>query len=188
MTHATKYLLIDRLHKVALNSVPKTGSTTWRFALHNGSKLSNFQGFKEIKHGQKLSVIHGGGTFINTHTIPANRMKKSEVLTSLKTCYSVLTVRHPFDRLESTYMDKVVLRNYSGIRQRILRKRDIYEQDIKELAQDGTNVKFEEFLEHVTSTKDAHWLSIFQQTHPCSLPYRYFEIKVLYYLSMTDNI
>ena len=172
MDHARRYLLIDKLHKVALNSVPKTGSTTWRFVLHNSSKLPNFQGFKQIKHGQKLSAIHGGNAFKNTYTTPAKHMENSEVLKSLKTYYTVLTVRHPFDRLESTFMDKVVLHNLYSIRERILRKRNINEDKVKALAQDGKNVKFEEFLQHVTTAREAHWSSIFQQTSPCSLPYR----------------
>ena len=121
--------------------------------------------------------MHYSRAFKNTTIKSAKAMYKEKVLSCLKTYYTVLTVRHPFDRLESAYVDKVVLHNYFGIRETILQRRHIPAKAVKELAQNGHNVKFEEFLQHLMTTEDIHWLSISQLTHPCSLPYRYFALK-----------
>ena len=169
-----RYLLIDTSNKVALNSVPKTGSTTWRFSLRNNSRSSSAQEYKWSTKGKKLPLIHKSGAFKNSSIIPAIKMNQSKILTSLKTYYTILTVRHPFDRLESAYMDKIVVTNMDNkLRQAILKKRRITADRVKKLARDGKSVTFEEFLQYVMSVQNDHWTSIFQLTRPCSLRYRY---------------
>ena len=171
------YMLVDRQHHVVLNSIPKTGSTTWRFALFNNSLLPGFHGLEQLQHGQKLREIHGPKIFENTSTTPAKLMKKEELLKCLNSYYIVLTVRHPFDRVESTYMDKIVRNNMQNLRQKLLGKRGLGKRDIKELAKDGKNIKFEEFLQHMITEGNPHWTSIFKLTYPCSIPYRYLDFK-----------
>ena len=179
MMKGTRFLLVDTVNKVALNSVPKTGSTTWRFSLRNSSRSSHFQGFIFTKRGNKMPSIHRNEAFLNSSIIPAKVMNSNQILSSLKTYYTVLTVRHPFDRLESGYMDKVVMINMNNrLRQAILKKRRIDADRVKKLARDGKSVTFAEFLEHAMTVRNSHWMSIFELTYPCSLPYRYFQSDI----------
>ena len=171
------YLLLDRKHHVGLNSVPKTGSTTWRFALYNNSVFPGFHRFEQLENGQKLTLIHLLQTFAKTNTTPAKQMSREELLKCLNTYYVILTVRHPFDRLESTYMDKIVLNNMFSIREKILQKRDLSDRDVNQLAKDGKNIKFEEFLQYIITENEPHWKSIFSMTQPCSVPYRYLKFE-----------
>ena len=182
LTEASTFLVIDRLNQVALNSVPKTGSTTWMYSLLNNSRLSDYKEKNKKTIDYTILHIHEHKTFKNTRIAFANEMDKSEVLRCLKTCYTVLTVRHPFDRLESTYTEKVLSYNYKKIREKILRARHIPPRTVKQLARNGDNVKFEEFLQHVMTTDDFHWLSISIMSRPCSLPYRYFDLMSKYIL------
>ena len=159
---------------MALNSVPKTGSTTWRFSLLNNSGLSSSQENRLSTEKIQLYLIHKSRTFKNSSIIPAIKMNRKKILTCLKTYYTILTVRHPFDRLESAYNDKIVVTNMgNNLRQAILRRRHINAGRVKELAQDGKSVTFEQFLQYIMSTSNDHWMSISQLTRPCALPYRY---------------
>ena len=168
-----RFILFDQLHKVALNSVPKTGSTTWRFILLNNSMISGKPFMSHLSKGQALSQVHHVSTFGKSHTISAQRMQGKDAITALSTYYHILTVRHPFERLESTYINKVVYHNMYGMREKILAMRKIREPEIASLSQNGSNIRFEEFLHYISSHRESHWASIYSMTYPCTIPYRY---------------
>ena len=114
------YLLIDSSHQFSLNSVPKTGSTTWRFMLLNNSFRSSLDSFKNILPGQKLILVHLNEIYKKSFTSMAKLMQPSEVWEALMSYYNVLTVRHPFDRLESTCNNKIRIENIFPLRKMIL--------------------------------------------------------------------
>ena len=173
MATVVRYMLLDRKHGVALNSVPKTGSTAWRYALYNNSHLPGPHEIPKLQHGQKINYIHGSQAFRRTSIRFAKNMNVEKVLKALNTYYTILTVRHPFDRVESSYVDKIVLQNMYGLREEFLQKRGLGKKAVQQLAKDGNNIKFEEFLQHVITEREYHWTSIFELTYPCSIPYRY---------------
>ena len=178
-THITKmhslfYMLIDKAHQVILQSPPKTGSTTWRFVfLNHTSSSSSIPPLTKKGPGVKLPAIHMQTIFLRSNsTLPAVRMDKSEVLKYIQTYFSILTTRHPFDRLESVFTDKVVIMNVASIRKNILLRRNITITEASRLTLNASSVKFEEFLEYIQHTYDPHWDSVYNHSMPCLIPYR----------------
>ena len=164
-----EFILVDSVHKVALVSLPKTGSTTWRLTFLNSS------GTYLLNPGQKVGFVHNHWLFQTVkglYTKPATLMKKQEVIEALNKYMTILTVRHPFDRLESAYEDLVVSYNYVHIRERILRQRGLDEIEIQRLASNGSNIKFHEFLDYVLTHDDRHWTGMVKTSLPCNVNYR----------------
>ena len=98
-------ILFEPLH-ILLNAIPKTGRTTWKFLLwlyRNQSKSDSVM--LEDRNLNALLEIY--------RKIPGDRLEffrslhfLDDLEMILKQYYSVLTVRHPFVRLESAYLDK----------------------------------------------------------------------------------
>ena len=165
----TYFLLIDSFHRFTLNSAPKTGSSTWRFALLNNS----------LKPGHNVTVpnktnagsVHEPYIFKEkSYSLPTNYFSIEEVLKALETYYNVLTVRHPFDRLESCFIEKVLLGTAGNFKNIMLQNRNNIEM-FRHLGSE--ELHFEEFLYFIRHNDNAHWASVFSLTSPCAVPFRY---------------
>ena len=167
-----RFFLFDKLHNVTLNSVPKTGSTSWRIVLLNNSMISGKPFGKRLTTGQAFITIHQYDIFNKSYTTPTKYMDKADILPALISYYHILTVRHPFDRLEATYINKIVMFDMYETREKILARRNISETEVAILSRNGANVRFEEFLEYILSNSESHWVSITNLTYPCTIPYR----------------
>lgn len=190
-TYIKSLTLVSDKFKFILNSVPKTGRSSWTYILWNNS-LANNQAEERtqesvVKNLYKMDVIRRYGIKSLSEYRSFNYNDNPDIF---NTYYAVLTVRHPFSRLESAFLDKMNKQYYMkkyGIRiLNLFRKKT---EKNKELFKTGAGVTFEEYLKFIISypTMDEHWASLLGQGFPCSVNYRfdlfcYLNIKITKYI------
>ena len=109
-----------------------------------------------------------------------NDVEKRKVLRSY---FNIITVRHPLDRLESSYQDKVMhyKQNADKIRAnfvQFLAEQDgfsisKYFNDRKAPRKYQDNTTFENFLTFILQARNRHWNNFMDNAHLCSVKYRY---------------
>ena len=173
--------LYDMHHRVLLRTTPKTGSTTWKLAMLNNTGNIHIS----LEPGQKfrqahLSTLREFGQIITTE----NR-SVTELVHLINTSFTIVTVRHPFDRLESAYVDKVLINNAHKIRQRIWKARGNIERSEGNLNRERSSyVSFEMYLNYVLNHSNVHWCSIYKAAKPCDIPYR---LEIFIYLPVFNT-
>ena len=163
-------MLIDDKHRVILRSIPKTGCSTWRLMFLNNSVT----GFLKVNKMMEED-IHVPSYMKRYNLKALVHYSPSDGLYRLQNYFSILTVRHPLDRIESAYVDKFTKPNiYNFIKEkhssRILK---MYRGQTLENA-DPKTIQFEEFLRYLVEypRSDIHWRSVWDQAHPCVLKYQ----------------
>lgn len=159
--------------KVILQAIPKTGRTTWQFSIWNNSLPTGSQLWKNVESASEIwhdAILKEYGiTLFKNHY--GERIRTDEY-------YRIVTVRHPFSRLESVYLNKLKDNPYYERRWgRIIagkyrdkeRKKKIFINPMT-----GKNVTFEEFIRFVIdcSDYDVHFKSYFHLAYPCHINYK----------------
>ena len=162
-----KFLLIDDTHGVSVVVHPKTGSNTWRYTILNNS------GTFIVNKGARMPKAHSLKTFrlVKPYAKPAAQVKPQEGLHALFESCSVLTVRHPFDRLESAFNDVVLFKNFEFLKQAILIQKGYFALKALKLPHFAFSVQFEDFLQYILTHKSGHWDSFYDISSPCHVPY-----------------
>ena len=164
--------IVDNEHKVLLLTLPKTGSTLWKLTLCNNSKVEN-QGMQQLETGQKVGFIHKNWFLKNNGFQSVLQLQPDQRKEILDTYFKIITVRHPFDRIESAFFDKIM--NYEKVSpmyrknlvEFVLRRK--WSGIISEKVDLTTNVTFEDFLFHIERRPNRHWTSVNALSDPCTL-------------------
>ena len=135
--------VVDHDHKVILKSIPKSGCSSWKSILIMNSITVN-----------KLYTInpHNWDFIVSKYHLSV--LNKKNYTHQLNTYFLILTVRHPFSRLESGFRDKIV------------RDQNITTK-IDEVFQNFLNT----IINHPKDEPmDHHWRPVTWHTKPCALP------------------
>ena len=163
-TQNKAHIYISHKKSVVYCGVPKVASTNWK------RLLLLFEGTipNETVVSEKESV----------HTVPQvklfNMVSKQRRKYVLLNYYKFLFVRHPFERLASTYRNKFADNNryfeqtYGSQVLRLYRA-NLTEKEYKA----GKGITFKEFLMWIIAKRvhDGHWVPADVLCHPCTLPY-----------------
>ena len=154
-------ILVDKLHNVTLFVNPKAGSSTWKLTLLNSSGTWTWRNADNGPVHNPSIYKYAKGIY----TKSATQMSVNDVLTALNTHCTIVNVRHPFDRLESAFRDKVMKINYINLRKQILKERGVARFQSHE-------IQFYEFIRHVLrNPNDKHWKPMVKNSHVCNIPY-----------------
>ena len=144
---AVEKYIVDDAHGVVLKAIPKTGCSSWKTILIQ-NQIGNGSDFMEINphHWKDIATIYNLKLLSN--------MKQRFAINTLNKYYTILTVRHPLDRIESGYRDKFI------------RKFNLTTNIV-----DG----FESFLHNIFDHKyerpmDVHFRPYSWHTQPCAIP------------------
>ena len=162
------YLLIDDIHGVSVVTPPKTGSTTWRYTMLNSS------GTLVVQKGGRMPDAYTMKAFssVKSYVKLAEQVIQEDGQHALFEYCSVLTVRHPLDRLESSFRDQVIVHNQRFLKEAILIQKGYGALQAFRLAHSGYNIEFEDFLQYVLAHENNHWNSLYRLSSPCQVPYR----------------
>ncbi|XP_074648962.1 carbohydrate sulfotransferase 10-like [Tubulanus polymorphus] len=102
---------VDDVHKILYCEIPKVGTSIWRYTLlHTTGKLRttnlsliNDLDVKQSIYFKSLGLIRSLSSY-----------SQDEKTERLKTYFKFLFVRHPFERLLSAYLDKIVRKYDKG--------------------------------------------------------------------------
>ena len=154
--------LVDDIHKVILRSVPKTGCSSWKTMLIMNSPQYNDTIEDVQPHNWDMMEENYGLRNLMNFARPG-------ILQRISSHYFIMTVRHPFSRLESAFMDKLVNNGMYG------NDRD---KDPVAFHEKTVYIYFQRFLDTVVrdlkqaKRLNGHWRPIVQHTHPCLFPSR----------------
>lgn len=135
VSQSSQYLVDDR-HRVIYKGFAKSGSTSWISTL-----IGAMGGIP--KKGKARSE-----SFLNTvglRRLSRKYYKPEEILFRLKNYFKFLVVRHPYDRILSTWRDKFVI---------------LYK------AESGKPLPLKIFLGYIRRYDNSHW-EPYQSAHPC---------------------
>ena len=167
-------LVVDDRHSLLFCAIPKAGSTTWKHYL-----LQNRQP-ESYNPSEAENRIHNA-TLAAERGLPLLRLfNRSEILRRLNTHFKVLVVRHPLDRLISSYLEKFRGQNkhykeHVGVR---IIKEERENANSYSLTR-GDDVTFDEFIrfivhkQHVLDLLDWHWENYEKLCFPCAVEYDY---------------
>ena len=162
-----KQLIYNDRAKLIFCSVPKVASTNWKRIFHT------LEGRFQNPTDQDGRLIHQGLPDIT-------ELSKQELQSRLKTHFSFLFTRHPFERVVSAYRDKLysskdkyLQRKYNKIIYRLYRN-ESYNPD-------KTPVTFSEFVRYIiyewksrrTYRLNLHWRPVTSFCFPCLLNYTF---------------
>ena len=166
-----KNIMVDDKHRMLLLSIPKSGCTVWRWTIYNSIVNPNIQ----IQDGQKIKFIHDvkylqGKGFRDFRALPQEEKDRL-----FKSYFNILSVRHPLDRLESCYIDKIV--NYRMVdpsyRRGVVYHKLRMENSSSNLKPDlNMKVTFEDFLSYILTKPNGHWDSVMHLAMPCQINYK----------------
>ena len=168
-------IITDNKHHVLINAVPKTGTSSWKMVMLNNSGLMISEN-GGLPPGNSINDWQ----LLKTYGLDDLRIyKPAEIRYRLENYYSILTVRHPFERLESTFREK--FRNSQNkvymktVAQKIIAKyRTSNYSSMSTENRSAEQVTFEEFLRYALSgeSRDRHWNTYWEIANPCVLPYQ----------------
>ncbi|XP_074648961.1 carbohydrate sulfotransferase 10-like [Tubulanus polymorphus] len=122
-TYTYKRFTVDDVHKILYCEIPKVGTSIWRYTLlHTTGKLRT----------TNLSLINNLDTKQSIYLTsldlirPLSSYSQDEKTERLKTYFKFLFVRHPFERLLSAYLDKILNKYYKHLPQKLID--DLYEE------------------------------------------------------------
>ena len=152
-------LYVNDKYKYVACLPQKAGCTTWKLILVNNTKENplpaNFDGrylHTGISHYSNIKSLVSYG--------------EKEQASILAEYYKFMVVRHPLDRLVSSYIDKIVVGKFANVRKHVM--------DLN-LRKFGTSeVSLSAFLEYIIEHKasmDPHWAPATEICDPCNLKY-----------------
>ena len=146
--------LLDDIHHVILKPVQKTGCTSWRSLFVDNSPIKGVH----VGTFAKSRYQEVGLGVLNENLVETAFFK-------LENYFTILTVRHPFKRLES-FFGKNFLKHK-------LKKE--FNGSINVPSDENIMQYFRQFMDVVLTSKkqNKHWDSIYNRSHPCSVNYRY---------------
>ena len=156
--HSEKFYFADDTHKLLALPVPKAGCTSWKMTLLNNSQLAGAHLANRSVHNKAIFREHGFRIF--------QELQLKEKAKIFDSYFKIVGVRHPFDRLESAYMDKVLdYKSDPGCKRTIVQflkgKANYAKEDIQ------SNVTFEDFLTGVMGVQNRHWTNYVELALPC---------------------
>ena len=167
------WVLVHPKFKIAYCHLAKVGSTAWKTYLIN--LVSNNQTKQKLLKMDTDELHIAINALFSTKNINTNHEELSKYLQSQK-YFTFAFVRHPFDRLVSAYIDKV-----------LDTKNTFYRHVSQTLLQNYGAITFENFLRFVLksmencnsqTTKclnviDVHWQPYYQRCEFCDMKYDY---------------
>ena len=165
----TSSWLVDDKHQFLACLHWKVGSTTWQAILCNNSSP------RPIKPYQRFFQLCLRKTGIKR--LSEQTFSKEDIISRLLSYYKIMVVRHPLDRLVSTWIDKfqnpkeydhTFIEKYG---RELLRK---YRPTLpREIQQQGYGVYFSEMIQYIVEGhKNGHWDGPYSlKCHPCELPF-----------------
>ena len=159
------FYLADDFHKVLFLPIPKTGCSTWKMAILNNTQTAGPELKGVCPHNKKIIQKYGLRMF--------RYLTLKERAKLFESYYKVLTVRHPLDRLESAYTDKIVFFNQSSHKYVIglltykygegnFSTKDLHQYDLT----------FDDFLPFAMKIYDRHWGNFNKVARPCVSNFR----------------
>ena len=163
-------IFVDLQHKVLACIPPKSGCTTWKSILANNSENG------PLPDAYNVMKLHFGKLKdFNIYSLARfNRTFQQQLLTSGE-YYKFMIARHPFERLYSGYMNKLV----SGI-DRMMQKKHGYRiltmfhpKLPENERRNGLGVRFNEFVKYLKApqSRNPHWEPIYNLCQPCKVRY-----------------
>lgn len=154
LKNLTDTFISDEEHRVILKTVPKCGSTSWKTILINNSATA-INKHKVLQNPHKRYLTSRIMPFLYSYN-------KSVIIRRIRDYFSILTVRHPLNRLESAfnnswYKGRVsTVANYSSEEEQAM----YFSKVIHSLL----GVRY--------SKVDPHYRNITEHAHPCLFPFR----------------
>ena len=158
-SHLTKNNLVDTDNKVMYCIMNKVASSTLK------RMLSGVKGHKVDDHRYSSKKMKGNGYKSLSDFYGAERMA------IIQTYRKVIVVRHPLDRLRSTYYDKFVYNHFipntrytKGLRKYRVDKNDTH-----------SHMHFDEFIKFILYDyqRELHWAAYNRLCNPCMIQYDY---------------
>ena len=152
--------IVDFKHKILMCAIAKSGSTTLKSLMYEASGFD----IKKRLHKHNLGDIHSLA-IARRYGMEWLKNINSTALVSeiLQTYFTFMTIRHPFERLLSTYRCKVVDKRTD--------MKHIARESLKLANKTAKNTPtFNDFLTwlSVSGAHDEHWDRILDGCHPCA--------------------
>ena len=151
-------LVVNEKFKIAYCPVLKASSRTWRkYLLFATGLAKSFDDFDDQKFKSAFKEL--------------SQFSPTQQATILNTYTKFMVVRNPFQRLESTWREKLITTEQPYYRNTwgkviLSRYRGRYKPDDR--------VRFEEFVKYIVAgAKDLHWTGAMHTCQPCSVKYDY---------------
>lgn len=176
---ALNYILVDDQRKLLYCSMPKIASTSMKVFLF---KLSGMHKDQKI-----LSMVHLPKHYPKFGYRNLASYTSTEAQYRLRNYYKYLFVRHPFDRIASTWREKLVEKNVyiPKLALKIIDKyRTIPAENGSIFEKVPTLPEFAEFIGDNANASNEHWNSIENLCDPCHVRYDY----IVRVESMADDI
>ena len=155
--------VVSHEHKLVFCDVPKAASTTWESGMALSTSIGKAYHAKAPIENARIHRISQSLKY------GLSRVSLSELHT-LKGYTTFAVVRHPFDRAESAYTDKMFCKGF-------FKK---YQQEVKDNFRDQDTlmtdpVSFAEFVRYLTEgySDNPHWRSYTTDCNPCALNFDY---------------
>ena len=165
-------IYVDLKHKLVACLPPKSGCTTWKIILVNNSGTEPLPNYIENKQVNNFLWLKARGL------VPLkffNKTMQHRFLADDK-FYRFMVARHPFERLYSAFVDKLVPpvdpfieRNTMPELQEIFNPNLTPDQRKKEV-----NITFHQFLKYLKfcESYNIHWESVYNICQPCVVNYQ----------------
>ena len=164
-------LFFDSKRKIGYCEIPKMASSTWKSVLAKYTKSGQNYTVKELGTKMFIHKFIDGIPDIHVSNYDYNKHKNYRFF---------MAVRNPFDRLVSTYYNKVFpWRRYDGKLQIYYRRIQKYvlktfeHHDLTGFQRNWYNASFTEFINYTLSVKNGHWTSLEYFCEPCRITYDY---------------
>lgn len=167
--------------RVIFQANAKTGRTSWQFIMWNNSLSGRNSSLWRQRFRKRSKLIPYASKaweldFLKKFNIKTMRTFNTlEINKRMQTYFKVLTVRHPFIRLESMYLDKISSKHfyYKLYGKEILKLFRNKTKANEKLFHKGKGVTFEEFLKFVLLKPaiDGHWQQFTLSSFPCAINY-----------------
>ena len=157
-----KHLVVDETNKVIACLHAKVASSTWK-------RILAYNSDPDLKKSSESKGL------IGIHSLNHEAYTYKDIVHRLKTFFKFMVVRHPFDRLESMYNNKITMRRRNPVNEKLflhakppqhihsyktLYPNRYYFQDIVKLMEDGY--------------WNSHWQGPYHlNCHPCHINYDY---------------
>ncbi|XP_070579574.1 carbohydrate sulfotransferase 11-like isoform X1 [Ptychodera flava] len=172
---STKNFLLNREHKIMFCLSAKTGESNWRRA------------FLILAGTWKKDVG------IHAQTVPLFRYSRPTLQKMALSFTKIMFVRHPFERLLSAYLDKIIEKPQDNFLERY--GEGIRNSPDRNGSLGGYDLSFDKFVNYFLTARpeNIHWNSYYKSCDPCLLKYDFIgKLDTIYadvdYLSSALNV